>query len=128
MGQQYLIDSNVIVDLLSGNIADSKKLLLKAIINAKPQVSIITQIEVLSQNAPKQYTDLVENFIGDCEVHNLNHEIVNHTIALRKKYKIKTPDAIIAATALTLGFILVTANPRDFANIKGLKTLNQREE
>jgi len=127
MGQQYLIDSNVIIDYLSGNIATSKVLLLKNIVNATPQISVISQIEVLSNNGPKPYMDLVENFVADCIICQISPEIVSLTIALRKKHKLKTPDAIIAATALSLKFTLVTANPRDFANIKGLQVINQRE-
>jgi len=40
---------------------------------------------------------------------------------LHKGKKIKTPDAIIAATSLACNFILNFANERDFVNIKGLK-------
>lgn len=33
-------------------------------------------------------------------------------IALRRKFAIKTPDSIIAATALQLGYFLVTADKK----------------
>jgi predicted nucleic acid-binding protein len=36
---------------------------------------------------------------------------------LRQHHKIKTPDAIIAATALVLDFGLVTHNTRDFEKL-----------
>ena len=36
------------------------------------------------------------------------HYIKEKTIALRKKYNLKTPDAIIAATAMCSGYVLVT--------------------
>ncbi len=54
----------------------------------------------------------------------LNDDIVKATIALRKKNKIKTPDAIIAATAMVLDFTLVTRNIKDFTKIPLLKILD----
>jgi len=39
----------------------------------------------------------------------------------------KTPDAIIAATAMSHGLTLVTNNERDFTNIKGLNVINPYE-
>ncbi|HAL83190.1 MAG TPA: hypothetical protein DCO83_13965 [Mucilaginibacter sp.] len=46
------------------------------------------------------------------------------TIELRKKYKIKLPDALIAATALHYRLILITRNISDFNKIAGLKIIN----
>jgi predicted nucleic acid-binding protein len=54
----------------------------------------------------------------------ISANVIAHCVALRKGKKIKTPDAIIAATALAYGYILITANEKDFANIKGLKLIN----
>jgi predicted nucleic acid-binding protein len=42
---------------------------------------------------------------------------------LRRKHKIKTPDAIIAATAIANKYILITSNKSDFSNIKNLKII-----
>jgi predicted nucleic acid-binding protein len=46
------------------------------------------------------------------------------TAEIRKKYNIKLPDAIIAATAIVYGLKLVTRNEKDFAQIKGLNIIN----
>lgn len=65
--------------------------------------------------------------IGLCksfENYNINNEIISETIFLRKQYKIKLPDAIIAATALVNNWILVTINTKDFEKIKNLKFIN----
>lgn len=43
---------------------------------------------------------------------------------LRRERKIKTPDAIIAATAIAFGFTLVTNNEKDFKKIDGLSIVN----
>jgi predicted nucleic acid-binding protein len=44
-------------------------------------------------------------------------------IKLRKNHSIKLPDALIAATALNGGYILVTRNETDFKNL-GLQIYN----
>ena len=43
---------------------------------------------------------------------------------MRRKYKMKLPDAVIAATALHFSLILVTNNTKDFKNIKGVEVIN----
>jgi predicted nucleic acid-binding protein len=54
-------------------------------------------------------------------------EIVNICVKIRKGKKIKTPDAIIAATALANGFTLVTDNEKDFEGIPKLKIINPKK-
>ena len=50
--------------------------------------------------------------------------IVNKTIHIRQKQKIKLPDAIIASTALANGLVLISRNTKDFTNIPGLEVVN----
>lgn len=45
-------------------------------------------------------------------------------ITIRQQYKTKLPDAIIAATALFYGFVLITHNSGDFKNIQGLSVID----
>ncbi|WP_151088219.1 PIN domain-containing protein [Hymenobacter baengnokdamensis] len=46
------------------------------------------------------------------------------TIQLRQQYKVKLPDAIIAATALVHGLPILTRNTRDFKAFTDLVVLN----
>jgi len=56
---------------------------------------------------------------------DLSTDIVKETILLRKlKKKLKTPDAIIAATAIAYNLTLLTRNVSDFANLPGLSIIN----
>lgn len=50
--------------------------------------------------------------------------MILQTIEVRKNYRIKLPDAIIAATAMVHGFTLVSRNDADFGKITGLKYWN----
>ncbi|MFC4212577.1 PIN domain-containing protein [Pedobacter lithocola] len=54
---------------------------------------------------------------ADCVIIELNSEIKNIVISLRQNYKIKTPDAIIYASAKVLNAKLLTNNISDFEKI-----------
>lgn len=66
----------------------------------------------------------VKDFINDSNVLDINNDVIERCVNIRKGKKIKTPDAIIAATALAYNSILITNNEKDFMNIKGLKLIN----
>lgn len=122
--EQYLIDTNVVSDYLSASFPTTGIALMDSAIDATPNISIITQIELLCWNTDEATTQSVKEFITDSMVLDISPDVIAHCVAIRKGKKIKTPDAIIAATALAYGFTLITANEKDFANIRGLKIVN----
>jgi predicted nucleic acid-binding protein len=93
-------------------------------IDATPNLSIITQIEILCWKTDKGTEEQVKNFISDSIIYDIDADVLRECVNLRRRRKIKTPDAIIAATALANGFTIITNNEKDFANIKGLKIIN----
>jgi len=120
----YVIDSNAVIDYLGGLLPESGMLFMNTVINDAPVISIITQIEVLGYNNPSEIETLFKQFIDDSLVIPLNDDIVKKTIEIRKKNKIKTPDAIIAATAIVLGYPLITRNIEDFKKVSSLQTID----
>ena len=125
MGTRYLLDSNTVIDYIAGLLPEKAQKWLNQIIDEEINVSVITKIEVLSYSPDKEdnYQILVE-FFESAAVFGLTESIVDRTIFLRQKQKIKLPDAVIAATALVNGFALVSRNSKDFKNIKGLEIVN----
>jgi len=121
MGTGYLLDTNVVVDFSSNKLPSKPHLKLSQIIDKAPKISIISKIELLS--LPKPSKDIVD-FTREALVISLQDDIINKTIDLRKKYRIKLPDAVIAATAIVFNLTLVTHNTADFKNIKGLKLVD----
>lgn len=119
MGQRYLIDSNVIIDFCNGKLPDKARKLLIAI---QPEISIITNIEIFAiKNISAKEYEVLKNFMAITTIHSVNAELVDTTIAIRQDYRLKLPDAIIAATSLLFDLTLLSHNSSDFGRINGLK-------
>ena len=84
-------------------------------------VSFITYIEFLGY---KNITQETEDFMALANVLQINKEIIQSCINLRKSKVIKLPDAIIAATTIVHGLHLISRNSNDFKNIEGLKLID----
>lgn len=125
--ERFLIDSNSVIDYLGGKMPPDGMAFLSRVVNAGPEVSVITKIEVLGYKAPPDDDQLLIEFMDVVSVIGLTNDIVLRTIGLRKLHKIKIPDAIIAATALDLSLTLISRNTADFRNIVGLKLINPYE-
>ncbi|MBC7641043.1 MAG: type II toxin-antitoxin system VapC family toxin [Flavobacterium sp.] len=100
---------------------------MTSIIDEVPKISVITKIEVLGYNTPENHYQFLVNFMNDSVILELSNNVVDACIAIRKKHKIKLPDAIIAATALVYGLTIVTRNISDFKNIEGIVAINPHQ-
>ncbi len=87
----------------------------------------LPKLKYSSFNAPNEPYQLLVDFMNDATVLALTSQVVDVTIQIRKKYKTKLPDAIIAATALVYDLTLISRNADDFKNIAGLTTINPWE-
>jgi hypothetical protein len=117
----YLLDTNTVIDYLGGKFSSIAKNALDKIINEEINLSVINKIELLSFSKVDQK---LFDFVNVSNIYSLDESIVDQTINLRKEYKIKLPDAIIAATAQLFDFTLITNNTNDFKKIKDLKLIN----
>jgi predicted nucleic acid-binding protein len=73
--------------------------------------SVISEIELLGKkNLPLPEINTIRNLLNDCKIIKLTDEIKEIAISLKQKYSVKTPDAIIAATAKRLDLSLITAD------------------
>jgi predicted nucleic acid-binding protein len=87
--------------------------------------SPIIRIELLSfAGLSQEEEQVIEDLLSQFNSVPLLQEIENKTIQLKRKYKIKIPDAIIAATAIHQDAFLVTRNVQDFQEITELKIQN----
>ncbi len=121
MGKKFLIDTNTLIDAQMKKLPEKGLQFLTNIINENFTISFITYIEFLGY---KYTTQSTEEFIALANVIEINKSIIDTCIALRKAQTIKLPDAVIAATALSLDCVLVTNNEKDFITIKDLEIIN----
>jgi len=123
---RFVLDTNAVIFLITGDNATATELKdkLKA---ADLFISVISEIELFSK--PKMAADEEENlraFLSERTIIiDLTEDVKNETIALRRSVKLKLPDCIVAATAIVLDSVLLTADKELLRlNWSGLKTQN----
>lgn len=121
----YLFDTNTVIDYLEGRLPDKTLDMLDDLVNRRANLSIITKIELLGwYKADLADLQIPADFVRDSHIIGLDDEIVSQTIDIRRFLRIKLPDAIIAATALTYSLTLITRNTQDFKQIPDLELLD----
>jgi len=117
---RLLLDTNSIIALLNENAA-----VIDAIDSADNIfISIINELEFksfsnLSLNDIKLFDAFVSNVnVLDLQASNIN--LINKTIEIRNAYKLKLPDAIIAASAIINNAVLVTGD-KGFKKVEELQ-------
>lgn len=117
----YSLDTNEIIDYLNNKFSAETNLLLDNI--GIPQISIATRIELsILPNADEKQIKIINEYVSYCTVFELTEKVVLKIIQIRKKYKIRDFDPIIAATALVHKLTLITSD-KDFSNIRKLKII-----
>ncbi|MDZ8090569.1 MAG: type II toxin-antitoxin system VapC family toxin [Nostoc sp. DedQUE05] len=101
-----LLDTNIVLYFLGGR-------LVNPLPSGQYFISMITEIELLSYPSlsSDEETQIID-FLNKITVIGIDNDIKNLTITFRKQYKLKLPDAIIAATAKSLNAILFTNDVR----------------
>ncbi len=118
----FTFDTNPIIYFLSG---DKKAVSLVSDIilsdNAVVYIPTVVRLELLSkpEMSPDEKTTILE-FLNQFRSMALDQNIADIAADLRRIYKLKTADSIIAATAIFTGTSLITRNVKDFRRVKGL--------
>jgi tRNA(fMet)-specific endonuclease VapC len=122
-GKRYLLDTNAISALLGEN-----KSLLKKLGDAEwVGISIISLIEIrVFDDLDGKSKQRLEAFVNQIEVMGLSSEsisLLERTIQIRQTYRLKLPDAIIAASTIEQDAVLVTTDDT-FKRVQELKIFN----
>ena len=119
-GAKYVFDTNVLISFFNGSPT------LQPFSNAPIYLSVVSVVEFLSfpkiEDAEKK---LLYAFLQNVKVIDLslNDTALIETItSVRRTYRLKLPDATIAATALRLNAALIT-NDGDFKKLNYLKII-----
>jgi predicted nucleic acid-binding protein len=114
-GHRLLVDANMLIMLIDGN-----ERVAELLEGCQLFTSFVSELELLSAHGLlTEQVLMIEALLADCTVIDINSVIKSSTIAIRRKHKVKLPDAIIAATAITLDLPLITAD-KGFKAIDGL--------
>jgi len=120
-GTSYVFDTNTLIEYLNGNQA------LARFHHTRILLSVITVVEFLSYSQIGEHgRKLFLDFLESAEVVDLKSDdiqLMDEITTIRIKFKIKLPDAIIAATALTKRAVLIT-NDKGFSKIDSLTVEN----
>ncbi len=118
-GDDLLLDTNAFIYFLDGRGRVAELVLLADTI----YYSVISEIELLSApHLTEQEAEIIQEFLARCQRVDLTPAVVERTIVLRKAERLKTPDAIVVASAQVLGVTLVTADKR-LSRIPGLTVI-----
>ena len=118
----FTFDSNIIIDAQTGYegaIAEIERAAREA---GQVWVSRMVWVEVLSKGTP-QMISAARDYLSKFETDEIDEEICFRAAALRRERpRLKSPDAIILATAQIRGRTLVTRNSKDFqADMPGIR-------
>jgi predicted nucleic acid-binding protein len=114
-GNNFLADTNAIIYIFEG-----KDYMLPFLLNIT-SISVISEIELRGfyRISPKE-EETIKSLLDDLEIISLDYQIKELAIQLKQNYKIKLPDAIIAATAIKKNLSLLTAD-KNFVKIDELE-------
>lgn len=124
MGQAYLLDTTAVVDYVGGKLPRMAMQKMNQIVNAGFNISPVVKIETLGFNGPAADMQKLEALLNFATMFYIDDFIIQKSIDLRKAYKIKLGDAIIAATSLVHNLTLFSRNISDFKVIQGLEVVN----
>ena|SRR5450631_2959532 len=122
MGQVivYLIDTNIIIYYLEGEQAAISFLRTH---RGQLAISSITWMETLSYPFSADQELIVRTFLQEFRLVEISSSVMELSVEIRRKKKMKLPDAIIAASAVHHDMILLTRNIKDF-KLTVVKTLD----
>jgi hypothetical protein len=113
-GIDFLADTNFLIFTSQGNP------IVETFLDYNIGISFISEMELLGVfSISKIQKSNIQKIIDQCFVIDFNLEIKKSAIQLKQKYKVKLPDAIIAATAIHYNIPFITADA-DFKIIKEL--------
>ena len=118
----FSLDANILIDSLLGHDPARREITCIAESGSRMWVSRMAWIEVLSKGNDAVVRDAIM-FLSRFGLDEIDDEISHRAAALRRERpRLKSPDAIILATAQIRGRVLITRNTKDFpAEMPGIR-------
>ena len=118
----YSFDANILIDALMDHRPAHDEIRRAANKGARIWMSRMAWIEVMSKGNDELVSDALR-FLGRFSIDEIDEEISLRAASLRRERpRLKSPDAIILASAQVRGRVLITRNTRDFpASMPGIR-------
>jgi hypothetical protein len=105
-----LFDTNILVDYLNG-VAEAREELARY---ERRAISVITWAEVLVGARDEADEHAIRAYLSTFDVADVDREVAEEGVRLRRESRLRLPDALIWATARRHGVLFVTRNTKDF--------------
>lgn len=117
----YTLDTNAIVYYLKDD-SNAVTTLRSVFAQTSPvYISAVTELELFAfTNLSRSDELLIEDLLATLSIIPLDSRIARLAALVRRHYRVKVPDSIIAATAMFTGSTLITRNTIDFRKISNL--------
>ncbi len=105
-GTDIFIDTNICIYLLDGDL-----ILADMLQGQNLYISIITEMELLAYHGENTLANQpLANFLQSVSIINIEEKIKINAVKIRRQSKLKLPDSIVAASAVTYDLPLITAD------------------
>ncbi|NLS79468.1 MAG: type II toxin-antitoxin system VapC family toxin [Chloroflexi bacterium] len=126
MSSTVVVDTDILIDAAL-NIQQAIDYLQAIEQQAALSVSIVTYFELLAGARNKAEIRDIERFLQRFLVLKLDERVSDVALGLLRQYRLShglaIPDALIAATAVAMGYPLVSKNQRDYRFVAELSLL-----
>ena len=102
--------SDILIDYLQGLEQARKEISLYS----EKCISMVSWMEVMCGAGDAEDEAKCRGFLARFETVDIGFEVAGKAVEIRREHRIKLPDAIVWATALQEGCLLVTRNTKDF--------------
>lgn len=110
MSIRPVFDSNILIDAFKG-LQQAKTEIQRYPVSC---ISTISWVEVLVGARSKEEEEILRLFLSNFVLIAIDKHVCDHAIKVRREKRLKLPDAIIYASALSQHTLLVTRNAKDF--------------
>jgi predicted nucleic acid-binding protein len=112
---EFVLDTNAALYFLGDRLKDPLP-------EGNYVISVITELELLAYpDITREEEAEIRAFLNDVQIEGLTKPIKTNAIDLRRRFRLRLPDAIIAATALSRDAVLLT-NDKKILSLEEIPT------
>lgn len=107
---EAVFDTNILIDYLAGRQEAQREFERYT----RRAVSVVTWMELQIGADNEEEADVIDLFLREFRVVDITRQVARRAVDIRRRTRVRLPDAIIWATAETESALLVTRNTKDF--------------